>query len=105
VLPNTQTASYTLALTDLGKSVEMNSASATVLTVPPNSSVAFAIGACIEVCRLGAGSVTITPGVAVTLRNRLDPAGTASHTISSQYSSVALRKRATDDWVMVGDFA
>jgi hypothetical protein len=105
ITANTQTASYTGVLGDAGKCVEMNSASATVFTVPPNSSVAYPVGTVIEVCRLGAGTVTITPGSGVTIPNRLEAAGTTSRTISSQYSSASMRQRATDVWVLVGDIA
>jgi hypothetical protein len=105
VAANTQTGSYTAVLADAGKVVEMNSASATVLTVPPNSSVAFPVGTVIEVSRLGAGAVTIAQGSGVVLRNRLETAGTTNRTIASQYGAVSLRKRATDEWVLVGDFS
>lgn len=105
VTANTQTASYTLVLGDAGKTIEMNSASATVLTIPPNSSVAFPVGTVIEVVRIGAGTVTITDGAGVTIPNRLEAAGTTSRTLTSQYSSASLRKRATDTWVLVGDFS
>lgn len=98
--PNTQTANYTLALTDAGKSVEMNSASATTVTVPPNSSVAFPIGTMIEVARYGAGTVAIAAGAGVTIRSR-----GALLSIGNQYGAVSLRKRATDEWVLVGDLA
>jgi hypothetical protein len=92
-----QTASYTLALTDTGKAVEVTSASATNLTVPPNSSVAFPIGAVIEVAQIGAGQVTIVAGAGVTLRtaNGLK--------LRAQYSTASVRKRATDEWVVAGD--
>ncbi len=100
---NTQTTSYTLVLGDAGKAVEMNSSSATVLTVPPNSSVAFPSNTVIEVVRLGSGSLTITPGSGVTIPNRIQPAGTSSRTVVNQYSSVSLRKRSTDEWHMEGD--
>lgn len=94
---NTQTASYTLVLADAGKVVEMNVASGNTLTVPPNSSVAFPVGTIIEVHQYGAGQVTLTPGAAVTIRNP------SSLTTRAQYSTVALRKRATDEWVASGD--
>lgn len=105
VVANTQTSSYTLVLGDAGKTIEMNSASATVVTIPPNSSVAFPVGTVIEICRIGAGSVTITDGVGVTIPNRLESAGTTSRTIANQWSTAAIRKRATDVWVLVGDIA
>jgi hypothetical protein len=94
---NTQTGtSYTLVLTDQGKAVEMNNASANTLTVPPNSSVAFPVGTIIEVCQIGAGQTTIAPGSGVTLRN------TSGLKLQLQYSSASLRKRATDEWVATG---
>jgi hypothetical protein len=105
VTANTQTTSYTLVLGDAGKTIEMNSASATVVTIPPNSSVAFPVGTVIEVCRIGAGSVTITDGSGVTIPNRLEAAGTTSRTIANQWSAATLRKRATDVWVLIGDIA
>lgn len=105
ITANTQTGSYTLVLGDAGKTIEQNSASATVVTIPPNSSVAFPVGTVLEVCRIGAGSVTITPGSGVTIPNRLEAAGTTSRTLTSQYSAASLRKRATDAWVLVGDIS
>jgi hypothetical protein len=90
-----KTASYTLVLADIGKVIEFNSASATTLTVPLNASVAFPIGTLIEVFQVGTGSVTI--GGSATLRS---PAGLI---LRAQYSTVALRKRGTDEWVVSGD--
>jgi hypothetical protein len=98
--PNTQTGNYTLVLTDAGKTVETNSASAIVVTVPPNSSVAFPIGTIIELNRYGAGTATVAAGAGVTVRSR-----GALLAIGNQYGSVSLRKRATDEWVLVGDLA
>ncbi len=105
ITANTQTASYTTVLSDEGKSVEMNSASATVVTIPPNSSVAYPLGTVIELARIGVGTVTITPGAGVVLRNRIDTAGTASRTIANQWSSASIRKRATNEWVLIGDIS
>lgn len=103
--PNTQTASYTAVLLDAGKSIEMNAAGATTFTLPLNATVAFPIGTIIEVARIGAGAVTIHPTAGVLIRNKVDVAGTADRTIANQYSAVSLRKRATDEWVLVGDLA
>ena len=65
---NAQTGtSYTLLLTDAGKQVTMTNSAASVLTIPPNASVAFDIGTRIQVIQLGAGAVTLTPGSAVTV--------------------------------------
>lgn len=95
---NPRTASYTLILADASKIVEMNVGTANTLTVPPNSSVPFPIGTIIGVDQIGAGQTTIVPGSGVTIRS----AGSLMK-LKEQYSSVTLRKRATDEWVLVGD--
>jgi hypothetical protein len=87
-----RTASYTLALSDTSRVVPMNSASATTVTVPTNASVAFPIGALVGVFNAGAGTVTIAGASGVTVRN----AGAMV-----QFQEVSLRKRGTDEWVMV----
>lgn len=97
---NTQTDSYILALTDAGKVVEMNAATAKTVTIPPNSSVAFATGTVIELFRLGAGTVTVTPGSGVTILSR-----SSLTAIGNRYGSASLRKRGTNEWVLVGDLA
>jgi len=98
--PNTQTASYTVTITDslaLTSAVELNVASANTITIPPNSSVAFPIGDSINIVQYGAGTTTITPGTAVTIRS-----ATGLRT-RAQYSVATLYKRGTDEWVAGGD--
>lgn len=100
LVANTQTASYILVLSDAGRVVEMNSGSATTVTIPLNSSVAFPIGTVIEVFRLGTGTVTITPTGGVTLLSR-----SSLTAVGNRYGSASLRKRNTNEWVLVGDLA
>jgi hypothetical protein len=95
---NTQSASYALVIADTGKTIEMNSGSANNLTVPPNSSVAFPVGTRIEIIQYGAGKTTIVAGAGVTIRSRDNYLS-----IYKQYSGASLYKRATDEWVLVGD--
>ena len=97
VAANVQTASYTLVIGDAGKAVEMNVGTANNLTVPPNSSVAFPVGTIIEVAQVGAGQTTIVAGSGVTVRTP----GTL--VLSGQWSTVSLRKRDTDEWLLAGD--
>lgn len=95
---NTQTGSYTLALTDAGDTVLMNVASANTLTVPPNSSVAFPVGTQIVLVQIGAGQTTVVAGSGVTVSssgNRLK--------LTSQYSGATLIKTATNSWLLFGD--
>lgn len=91
---NAQTGtSYTLVLTDSGKQVTMTNASASTLTVPPNSSVAFATGVRIQVIQLGAGAVTLTAGAGVTVNSL------ATSLVMAQYQVATLIKIATNTWV------
>ena len=95
-----QTASYTLEAADAGKLVEVSNPSANTLTVPPNSSVAFPTGTQIVVVQQGAGATTVTAGAGVTLRSK-----DSALAIDGQYASVALIKRATDEWYVTGALA
>ena len=94
-----QTASYTLVLADKNKIVEMSNASVNNLTVPPNSSVAFPVGAQINILQTGVGQTTIVEGAGVTV-NR-----TPGLKLRAQWSSATLIKRATDSWVLIGDLS
>jgi len=98
---NEQTGTtYTLALTDGGKVVEMNNASANTLTVPPNSSVAFPVGTQILVVQAGAGQTTLAPDTGVTINSK-----DGNLKLSAQWCAATLIKRATDVWVVVGDLS
>lgn len=91
---NAQTGtSYTLVLTDAGKQVTMTNASASTLTVPPNSSVAFDVGVRIVVIQLGAGAVTLTAGAGVTISTQ------ATSLVMAQYQVATLIKQATNTWI------
>lgn len=93
---NTQTASYTIVLTDERKLLQMNSASTTTVTIPTNATTAFPIGTVIDVQQAGAGAVNFTPSGTVTL-NGVN--GTLSMT--RQNTNVRLQKYGTDAWSIV----
>lgn len=98
---NEQTGTtYTLVLADSGKLVQMNNAAANTLTVPPNSSVAFDVGAKIDVVQTGAGTTTIAAGSGVTI-NSADSA----LEIGAQYGAASLVKTDTDTWLLIGNLA
>lgn len=96
---NAQTATYTLALTDASDIVEMNVGSANNLTIPLDSSVAFAIGTVITILQTGSGQTTINPTGGVTVN------GTPGLKLRAQWSSCTLVKRATNTWVAMGDLS
>ncbi|HSX42854.1 MAG TPA: hypothetical protein VLF59_02090 [Candidatus Saccharimonadales bacterium] len=92
--------SYTLGLSNAGTAVEFTASSTVTVTVPPNGSVAFPVGTIIELLQYGAGTLTVAAGAGVAIRsaNNLVAART-------QYSTLSLRKRATNEWVLAGDLA
>jgi len=89
---------YTFALVDLATVVRFSNAAPVVVTVPPNSTVAFPVGAVIEVFQAGIGPVTLVPGAGVTLQS----AG-GFVAVAGQYATVGLRQDATDVWVVSGN--
>ena len=98
ITTNRQTASYTLVLSDADKLVEMNVATANDLTIPLNSSVAFATGTQILLAQYGAGQTTIVPTSGVTVRSN-----GGKLKLNVQYSGATLIKIDTDEWYLFGD--
>ena len=96
---NIQTGtSYTLALSDWGKIIEMQSGSPNTVTIPLNSSVAFPIGTEIQVLQFGAGQTTIAAVGGVTTKSKSNQLK-----IANTYTGVTLVKRGTDDWYVIGN--
>ena len=96
---NSQTGTtYTFALSDTGKFVELSNASAITATLPPNSSVAFPVGTLLNFMQTGAGQVTIAAGAGVTLQ-----AEGSKFKLKAQYAAGSCVKRATDTWVLFGN--
>lgn len=96
---NRQAASYVLALTDIGKLVEMNVGTANTLTVPSSSTANFPIGAKIDIAQYGAGQTTVTTGsINVLLRS----AGSANK-LAAQYAGATVVKIGTDEWYLFGN--
>ena len=94
----TKTASYTLALTDQGNVVEVDSSSATTVSIPLNSAVAFPVGCSIDVFQKGTGQVTIGKADAsIVVYN------TPGMKFRAQYSMATLTKRDTNTWIVSGD--
>lgn len=95
---NNQTVSYTLVSGDAGQEVAISNASANNLTVPLNSSVAYAVGTVITITQTGPGQTTIVATGGVTINS---PGGALK--LRVQHSSATLRKTATDTWRLNGD--
>lgn len=94
VVPNVQTGTtYTLAASDVGRAVDMESSIACTVTVPAN---VFTAGHIVEVCWIGSGQPTIVAGTGMTLRS---PDG---NKIAKRYGAASLRFRSTTEAVIAG---
>jgi hypothetical protein len=101
---NAQTGtSYTTVLADNGKLVTQTNASAITTTIPPNSSVAYPVGAQLNVAQFGAGQVSFAQGAGVTI---VSTGATASAPqLRAQYSTATAIQTATDTWLVIGDIS
>lgn len=101
---NAQTGtSYTTVLADNGKLVTLTNAAAIAVTIPPNSSVAYPVGAQINMAQLGAGQVTVSGGSGVTIVST--GATAASPKARAQYSTLTAVQTSTDNWLVMGDIS
>lgn len=92
---DTKTDNYELVLTDAGRILEMNAATAKAFTIPANATVAFSTNTYVNFVRYGAGAVTVVGASGVTLN------GVSQGTISIpvQYGGIQIYKRGTNEWV------
>jgi hypothetical protein len=92
---NTQTSSYTIVSSDVGKLVSLNSSGALSLTV--NTGTVIGTGGRIDLLQFGAGQVTV--GGTATIN------GTPTLKLRTQYSAATLICVASNSFVLVGDLA
>jgi hypothetical protein len=93
-----KTESYTLS--DLGERddlIEINSSSATTLTIPADSTLNFPIGTSMDILQTSTGQITIAGANGVTVN------ATPGLNLRTQWSSATLFKRAANTWVVYGD--
>jgi hypothetical protein len=89
---NTQTANYTLALTDIAKRVQMNNTAARTITIPTNASVAFPVGTRIDIANINTGVLTIAAASGATVNGRALTLG--------QWETATVVQRAANNWVV-----
>ena len=101
---NNQTGTtYTTVLTDaaaagvINNTLTFNNAATQTVTIPPNSSVAYAVGATMQVIQLGVGKVTFAAGAGVTINS-----SGSLKSIGSQYTAVTLMQMSLNTWLLVG---
>ena len=105
ITTNTSTT-YTTVLSDNGKIITSNNASAQTLSIPTNASVAYPVGAQLTFAWItGAGQPTITavtPGTTTILSTG---ATSTSPKLRAANSVAAAIKIATDIWLVTGDIS
>jgi hypothetical protein len=101
---NAQTGTtYTTVLADNGKLTTLTNASAIAVTIPPNSSVAYPVGAQINMAQRGAGQVTVSGGSGVTIVST--GATSTAPKARAQYSTLTAVQTSTDNWLVIGDIS
>jgi hypothetical protein len=94
---NTQSGvTYSLVLTDAGNLITLTNNAGCAVTIPPDSSVNFAIGQRIDLLQESQGSVGVIAGSGVTLYS------TDSPILNSQYSIGTLIKIDANEWTFAG---
>jgi hypothetical protein len=98
VLINAQTGTtFGPALTDAGRLITLSNASAIAVTIAADATTDFPVGTQLLLMQLGAGQVTVSGAVGVTVISR---SGTKT---AGQYALISLIKVAANQWVVGGD--
>lgn len=90
---------HTLEGSDANKELRTTNVSDTIITVPPQSSVAWPENARVPMLRLPAGRLTIAPGAGVTITTKT---GFEPSTLGP-VGAVMLERVGEDQWVLYGD--
>lgn len=99
VLTNTtaKTADYSLVLGDENTTILLDKSTTFTLTVPNNSTQAFAVGTQISFVQTGSGQVVFSPAGGVTINS-----DNSKTKILVQYGVASIIKTATNTWVLFG---
>lgn len=97
---NAQNGNYQTALTDTGKAILANSASANTKTIPANATVAYPVGTILTFINIGSAAVTIAPAAGVTL-NLAGTGATGNRTLAQWGVATALQV-AANQWLISG---
>jgi len=99
MLINIQTNNYTLVFDDLNVAlIAMNVGSSNTLTIPPNTTVGFPIGAQIMVTQDGLGTTSIQAGAGVTI---LSIGGSLN--MAGRYAGATMVQKEINVWYLFGN--
>ena len=94
----TYTANRTLGLADAGTLVKMSLGAANTVTIPPDITTNFEVGAQIVVVQLGVGQTTFVPGSGVSIYSE-----GSKRITKAQYATASLIKLSADTWLLSGN--
>ena len=99
------TSNYTITKDDAGKILFITSSSPITITIPANSTTAFAKGQKVEFIRNGSGTVTFAGEITtvgqpspVIINSKF-----SNKKISAQYSGAVVTKKELNTWLLLGD--
>jgi len=95
---NSNTGSYTIALSDQGKILPFNTTSTGTITVPLNASAAFPTGSFVNFIQTGTGPILITGASGVSVQSE-----NSKLKLKAQYAVAGVVKTDTDTWVAFGN--
>jgi len=104
---NNQTTTYTLVLTDAGKTVRKTGTTAFTVTIPADGTTNFPIGTCIILCNAepSAGALNVTGATGVTMYTYTSSRQARAAGVLSPIAfggSATIRKIAANSWAMSG---
>jgi hypothetical protein len=96
----TKTVNHILELSDAGRTLDMEVATANSVAIPTNASVPFLIGTQITVIQTGAGqtSFAAVDSLTTTILSK-----NSNKKIAARYSPATLIKKDTNTWILIGD--
>lgn len=97
---NSQSETYTIGLSDVSRIIEMNSASANILTIPADSTTNFSIGAVIDIVQFGVGQTSIAAAAGVTILSKQ-----SYLKLDGQYARASIYKKSSNLWVLTGQLS
>ena len=89
---------YTIAISDELRLITCDNASPITITIDTNANIAMPVGARVDILQKGAGKVTFSGSVGVTINSK-----GGNKSIGGQYVAVSIIQYATDYWFLIGD--
>lgn len=93
-----RSTSFTLSLSDAGRTIDAESSSSITVTIPLNSSVPFLVGTQIAFIQTGAGQLVFVPDSGVTLLSKNN-----NKKVAARYSPATLIQKSANTWILIGD--